>query len=386
MKKILIGSSLAAVLLIMITVAVTASQNTQIESVTNTRTTTPVSLDTSSNAVSTNADYETTVSVNETTTITDGGEHIISGTIDNGQIIVDTGDDDVTLVLNGVDITFSNGAPIYIKSAGDVTIELAEGSSNTLTQTGTDTAEEEKAALYSTSDLEFTGSGTLYVISTVADGISSSDDIVIGSGTITIDAADDGIRGKDSLTVNGGTITIDATGDGIKSTNTEEIGRGTVTINGGMLTVTSGDDAIKAEQEIYISGGTISIPTSGEGIEAPVITIDDGDITIYATDDGINAAASDIITTGLLITINGGNLTIEVGPGDTDAIDSNGAIVVNGGTIDITAQMSSFDYDTTGSLNGGTVTVNGSVITEMPAHMMGGPGGGRGMRGTPPAI
>ncbi len=136
--------------------------------------------------------------------------------------------------------------------------------------------------------------------------------------------------------------------------------------------------AFKAEQKISITGGTITVTSSVEGIEAPIIVIDDGDISVYATDDGINASTSAIITTGLSVTINGGSVYIEVGAGDTDAIDSNGDLWVNGGIIDIIATTSSFDFDGNGAINGGTITVNGQQITEMPTQMM--PGGGMGGR------
>ena len=142
-------------------------------------------------------------------------------------------------------------------------------------------------------------------------------------------------------------------GDGMKASNDTDLGKGQLVIAGGDITVSSGDDAIKAEQKISITGGTINIKTSVEGIEVPVIVIDDGTITLYASDDGINASASAIITSGLSITINGG-------------------------TINITAQVSSFDFDGNGAINDGTVTVNGQGITEMPQQMMGGGGGGMG--------
>lgn len=108
---------------------------------------------------------------------------------------------------------------------------------------------------------------------------------------------------------------------------------------------------------------------------APVIVIDGGTISLYASDDGINASASAIVTSGLSITINGGDITIEMGSGDTDAIDSNGDLTITGGTLDITAQ-SSFDYDGTGTMTGGDITVNGSTVTQLTNSMMGGGGGG----------
>lgn len=316
------------------------------------------------------------IELTETITIVAGGTQVITGVIAAGQIIVDAGDEDVTLVLNGVDITNASGAAIYILEAGDVTVEIADGSVNKLTQTGFDADEDQKAALYSSSDLEIIGGGELVVVSTVADGISSSDDLFLTEGNIVINAADDGIRGKDSVTISGGTITIDSVEDGIKSTNDKDLGRGVLTITDGIITINSGDDAIKAEQEILISGGTINIVSSVEGIEAPVIVIDGGDISLYATDDGINASASDIITSGLSITINGGTVNVEVAAGDTDALDSNEDLYVNGGIVNITTPRSSFDFDGSGSINGGTVTVNGEVITEMPQQRGGGGHGG----------
>jgi hypothetical protein len=74
--------------------------------------------------------------------------------------------------------------------------------------------------------------------------------------------------------------------------------------------------------------------------------------------------------------MNGGSLTINMGSGDTDAIDSNGNLYINGGTVDITAN-SAFDFDGEGAINGGNVTVNGSTITEITNQMI---GGGKGKR------
>ena len=111
-------------------------------------------------------------------------------------------------------------------------------------------------------------------------------------------------------------------------------------------------------------------------------------IGITASDDGINAAAKSAAYTPT-IEINGGEITISMGQGDTDAVDSNGYIYINGGTLDITAQ-SPFDYDMGASLNGGTLIVNGQETTEITNQMMGGmPGGdmggqpGGGMGGQP---
>ncbi len=111
------------------------------------------------------------------------------------------------------------------------------------------------------------------------------------------------------------------------------------------------------------------------------MTVNDGTVDVYASDDGINAAqkVTDYTPT---IEINGGNITLEMGAGDTDALDSNGYIYINGGVVNISAQ-SPFDYDMGGSLTGGEVYVNGSQISELYNAMMGGGMMGGGMMGGP---
>jgi len=51
-------------------------------------------------------------------TITSAGTYNISGTLNDGQIVVDTADEEtVVLVLNGVDVTCATSAPIYVSNA-----------------------------------------------------------------------------------------------------------------------------------------------------------------------------------------------------------------------------------------------------------------------------
>lgn len=308
--------------------------------------------------------------------ITEAGTYILSGET-TGQVTVNT-EGNVRIILNNATITSSEGAAISIENAEKTVLELADGTTNIVEDAATRSDEEIDGAIYSSDDMIITGQGTLNVTANFEDGIVGKDDLWIESGTINVTSVDGGIRGKDSLTISGGTLTIDAGGDGIKSSNDTDLGKGQLTISGGEITITSGDDAVKAEQNIWITGGTLDVETSVEGIEAPVIVIDDGDVTLYATDDGINASASEIITTDLSLTINGGNVTVEVGQGDTDALDSNGDLTIAGGVVTLTAQ-SAVDYDGTGSFTGGTLIVNGETLTDLPeGGMMGGPGGNMG--------
>ena len=307
---------------------------------------------------------------NDGLSVTEPGTYILSGNT-TGNITVDT-DRYVRLALDGVSINSSTGSALQIDNAKKTVIQLVNDSENSIRDGATRADESIDGAIYSSDDLVFEGEGKLTVEAQFADGIVSKDSLWIKSSDITVTSVDDGIRGKDMLSISGGTISVNAQGDGLKSTNETDAGEGNLVISGGSVTIQSGDDGIKSEQKVWITGGTINVAKSVEGIEAPVIIIDGGDITVYASDDGLNASASAITTTGLSITINSGTLAVTVGSGDTDAIDSNGDIIVNGGTITITAPTSSFDFDGTGSINGGTVTVNGQTITTMPTQMMGG--------------
>ncbi|MCB1239732.1 MAG: carbohydrate-binding domain-containing protein, partial [Tetrasphaera sp.] len=133
--------------------------------------------------------------------ITEPGTYILTGTLSNGQVIVNSSaEGKVRIVLSNASITNSSGAAIDVRAADEVVVVLAEGTSNSLTDgSGYDTSGEDAAdaALFSMADLTIGGTGSLIVTGNTADGIASKDGLVILGGTITVKAADDGIRGKD---------------------------------------------------------------------------------------------------------------------------------------------------------------------------------------------
>ncbi len=309
---------------------------------------------------------------NDGLTITEAGTYILSGSTTGG-VTINADGLNVRLVLNGVTISSTKTAGIYVIAADNTVIQTQSGTTNTVSDASTRDDAEVDGAIYSADDLILQGEGTLIVKANYADGIAGKDDLKINAGTYQMTSVDDGIRGRDSVVINGGTFTIDAAGDGIKATNDTDAAKGYTYIHDGTFTIKSGDDAIKAETKLVVDGGNINITSSVEGLEAANITINGSTIKLYASDDGINAA-EDTMGTTVAITINGGDLTIEVGQGDTDAIDANGNISVTGGTITITAPTSSFDFDGTASFTGGTITVNGQKITQIQNSMMGGGG------------
>jgi hypothetical protein len=317
-------------------------------------------------------------------TVSKEGVYIIKGSVSDVTVTVDAGDEDkVQLVLDGTEITNADFPCIYVKNADKVFVTLKENES-TLSVTGEFTPDGDTntdAVIFSKDDIVIGGSGTLKISST-DNGISGKDDIKVTGGTIIIDSVSDAIEANDSIAVADGDITITSKKDGLHAENEDDDSKGYIVITGGKLTITADDDAIQGNSVVQIDDGTFDLK-AGECIEGTYIQINGGSISIDASDDGINASAKSSAYTPT-VEINGGDITLKMGSGDTDGIDSNGDLYINGGTLDITAQ-SPFDYDGTGELNGGTVTVNGSKVTSLTNQMMGGRmqgdfgnGGGRG--------
>ena len=312
-----------------------------------------------------------------TCTIDKDGVYVLSGTAENFTVVVDAGDEDkVQLVLDGLCVTNGSDPVIYVKNADKVFVTSA-GSDSMLTVTGTfssDGSTGTDAVIFSKDDLVLNGTGTVTVSST-DNGVSCKDDLKITGGTWNITCTADALEANDSIAVAGGTLNIRTSKDGLHAEYDEDNTVGWITIEGGTLNITAKDDAIHATTVLTINGGELNI-TAAEGLEATQVEINGGTVDITATDDGINAGQkSKALSVG--ITINGGEISIDMGAGDTDAVDSNGYLTITGGTIDISGQ-SSFDADGTISWTGGTIYVNGSQISTVTNQMMGGgmPGGG----------
>lgn len=312
-----------------------------------------------------------------TVTITAAGTYILTGALDDGSVIVDANKEDkVQLVLSGVTIHSETFTAIYVKQADKVFLTLAEGSVNTLSNGGTFRQIDDNnvdAVIFSKDDLTLNGSGTLQISSPGGHGIVGKDEVTITGGTYQIAADGYAISGKDSIAISGGSFVLAANQDGLHAENDDDDTLGNIYISGGEFAIQVSDDAIHATYQLQIDGGSFDI-TAAEGLEATWIQINDGIINIQASDDGINVGRKSNACTPT-VEFNGGTVTIVMGAGDTDGVDSNGNIIVNGGTISVSGQ-STFDYDGTAQYNGGTIIVNGTVTNSIPNQMMGG-----GMRG-----
>ena len=320
-----------------------------------------------------------TMSDGQNIQIVSAGTYVLTGTANNATVTVEAGKDDkVQLVLDGLSVTNADFPAIYVKSADKVFITVSGDSS--LSVTGTfraDGSTNTDGVIFSRADLTLNGTASL-VISSTDNGIAGKDDIRITGGTYRISAASKAVEANDSIRIAGGTLDLTAGTDGLHAENDEEAEKGYVYISGGSVTVNAGDDGVHGTSVVQIDNGSLNI-RAAEGIEGTYIQINGGTINIQSSDDGINAARKSSAYTPL-IEINDGDNTIVMGGGDTDGIDANGSVVVNGGIIRVTGN-STFDYDGTAQYNGGTIIVNGQQVSSIPNSMMGGGHGGWGGQG-----
>ncbi len=287
----------------------------------------------------------------DTVTITAGGSYRVTGTLTNGQIVVNAPEEKVVLALGGASVTCENSAALYVVKAKKVILSLVSGSENALSSTGEYIQTDDNtvdAAIFSKDDLTIKGSGSLAVSSKTGHGIVSKDELKVKSGTVTVTAEKKGLAANDLVEITGGDITI-----------------------------ASGKHGIHCDEALTISHGTVNITKSFEGSEAKTIEISGGNISIAASDDGLNATDSasgteadgwgwgfggmDEAQEGVYILISGGKLTVNV---SGDGLDSNGDLTITGGEIYVSGPTSdgdgAFDCAGTGTIAGGTIIAAGS--------------------------
>lgn len=272
----------------------------------------------------------------QTVTITQAGTYQIAGTLDDGALIVESGENaKITLVLGGVSIKNTTGAAIQIATADDVTIELSEGTTNVLQSgeevdiaTATESEEASGGALQSKADLKIKGKGSLTVLGYLNNGIHCTKDLKIKNGNISVTALGHGIKGKNSVTVSGGTVTVTSGKDGITSDETENEEKGFVTIEDGEIIITSAGDGVSAETTLTVTGGVISIISGGGSANAQQKTDNMRgwwDFDNSASDD--NSASCKGLKAGKALVISGGSITIDA---QDDALHTDGDMTISG--------------------------------------------------------
>lgn len=312
-----------------------------------------------------------------TITITEEATYIISGTLDNGMIIVDAPDTaKLQLVLNGVSIYSETSAPIYILAADKVFLTLADGTENVLSNGGTFTAIDENnidAVIFSKQDLTLNGDGSLTVTSPAGHGIVCKDDLVVTSGTYTVNSASHGLDANDSVRITGtANITIDAGKDGIHCENTDDTTLGFIYISNGTVNIEAEGDGIAAGAYVQIENGRFDFLAGGGSVNGSNASSGNyggfmgGDgrggmrpggsqNTTNTTDEnstsmkGVKAASS--------VLINGGAFNIDSAD---DSVHSDLSVTINGGTFEIASGDDAIHAEDTLTITAGTINISKS--------------------------
>lgn len=255
--------------------------------------------------------------------ITEPGTYAVSGKLSAGQIAIDLGDDAeenpeavVNLILNGVDITCSVAPAVIFYNVYECASSDTEDASK---------------------DVDTTAAGANVLI---ADGSVNNVD---GAYVARIYKPD----------------SVELSEDGTEVLDAKKLHKYDGAFYSKMTMNVNGDE---------LGNGVLNITASNEGLDSELhLTINGGNINIVSGNDGINTNEDEVSVT----TINGGTLKIRVSgaTGEGDGIDSNGWLVINGGTV-ITEACSisadaGIDSDMGIHINGGTVIATGNMLDQI---------------------
>ena len=350
-----------------------------------------------------------------TVTISKEGTYVLSGTLEDGSIVVDADKTDkIQLVLSGVSIHSETSAPIYVRQADKVFVTMASGTQNSLSNGGSFTAYGDTnidAVIFSRDDLTLNGSGALTITSPGGHGIVSKDSLRVAGGSYALDVSGHGLSGQDEVSIANGTFDIVAGKDGIHAENSEDADAGFVYLENGTYRITAGGDGISASGSCQIVDGDYTITTGGgsetvqrttssqgfgrgqfggsiptdrpqfdtqsmperstggkggmdgkggmggnrETMQPPAMTEPKAAATATA------ATTSDSVSTKGIkagsLTIQGGNLTADCAD---DALHSNGNLKIQGGTLELISGDDGIHADETVTILSGNIQITDS--------------------------
>lgn len=314
--------------------------------------------------------------------------------ISGGNITVNSADDGITASYEGssttvtpyvaitggiINVTTTGEKGAAIKSEGYTLINSSSAITVKVSGRGAKGIKTGRALTITNGNINITTSGAAYYDATDGDvaapaGINCDGNFVFTAGSVTINSsgtAGKGLSVDSTVTVNGGTLAITTTGGKFTYSSTTSEAKaitadGAVVINNGTLNLSSADDGVKSDVSITFNGGTTNITRSTEGAEAPYVTVNNGVLNVVASDDGINTTFGTVSggtesNDGSLLTITGGTLNLSSSGGD--AMDSNGNIVMTGGTAVVQGPPSApelaIDYNGTFNISGGLLIASG---------------------------
>ncbi len=244
------------------------------------------------------------------------GTYILRGTLSQGQIAVDLGQDAredpdavVTLVLDGADVTCSVAPAVIFYNVYECDPDAGQGAWPDLSGAGA------RVIVADGSENHIAGS----YVARIYKSYTLNEDGSAVADSEKLHKYDGAFYSKMSMTVSGG-----SKGDGL-------------------LEIDAENEGLDTEMHLAVNGGRIRITSGNDGINV--------------NEDGVSVAA-----------INGGsvNITVTGETGEGDGIDSNGYLVINGGSVTACACSASADAGLDAEkgvyINGGSVAASGSML------------------------
>ena len=327
------------------------------------------------NGTSANCDSDAVQISGSTVTIIDEGTYILSGELSDGMIIVNAENTDkLQLVLNGVSVTSSTSAALYIQQADKVFVTTAAGTENALSNSGEFVAIDDNnidAAVFSKDDLTFNGQGSLTIESPAGHGIVSKDDLVVTSGDYVISCASQAMNGKESVRIAEGEFVITAGKDGIHSEDADDASLGFVYIQNGTFTISAEGDGISASSTLQIENGDFHITAGGGSVNGTKTNSGSygqfmggghggrgnktqSGSTETTTDTTEESTSMKGMKAGTLLTVNGGAYVIDSAD---DGLHSNGSMTISGGTYEVASGDDGFHAEETLKVTSGTISI-----------------------------
>ena len=211
-----------------------------------------------------------------------------------------------------------------------------------------------------------TNGATIYKNPKYCTGISCDSNLTMNAGSIVMTHA--GIAGK-AISIDGNMTMWDGTVDLVVSGNSS----GTFTNEDGDLDV-AGADCLKVDGDLAIAGGTLKMlasGTAGDGITA-------GGTLVFGTSGSTNGPTVNVATRGQRVylygssfdgeysnpkaikgggnvTVHGGHIMATTSNNGGEGLESKANLVVNGGTIEITAYDDCINASRSITVNGGCI-------------------------------
>lgn len=296
-------------------------------------------------------------------TISQSGTYILTGTLADGQIVVDTDTaDEVRLVLSGVALACADSAALVVRRAAKVYLTLAEGTQNVLSSDkayGAEAiAEGLDGVICSRADLTVNGDGALRVTGAYTHGIVSRGSLVITGGSLDITANGLGLYGKDCVKVKSGSFVLHTQGGAVQSGNAKEAGLGYIYIQSGRFDITAAADGIQAQSALRIDSGELCVQAGGgsgasmqenagaRGLKAGgTLEIYGGNINLDSVDDSLHTDGDLYISDGTLSAASGRR-----------GLHANGTVYIRGGAVTVTRSSNAIQGNAI-AIEGGTITL-----------------------------